>query len=48
MQQKYFKKLPHQECHISNPFQQILPRKRLIFCLLSNLEGILNFKFQIL
>jgi hypothetical protein len=27
MQQKDFRKLPHQECHIPNPFQKSYPKK---------------------
>jgi hypothetical protein len=31
MQQIFLLKLPHQECHISNPFQYILPKKGSYF-----------------
>jgi hypothetical protein len=42
---KELKKLAHQECHISNQFQQILSKKGK-YCICNQiLEGILNFKF---
>jgi hypothetical protein len=47
-QQNNFKKIPHQECHTSNPFQHTLSKNNNNNCLQSNLEGSLDFKFQIL
>jgi hypothetical protein len=47
MEPKKSKILPQQEYHIPSPFQQVLPKKVDILFVI-NLEGILNFKFQIL